>query len=78
MMADILQAELLIRKMAMLRSAKGEGDFWVVKLNAQGAVVWKQIYGGSETDYLRASYFKPETREYYHRRRFTIVRRRLF
>ncbi|RYZ48606.1 MAG: gliding motility-associated C-terminal domain-containing protein [Sphingobacteriales bacterium] len=45
--------------------ARGEGDFWVVKLNAHGAVVWKQIFGGSETDYLRSSFFKPETREYY-------------
>lgn len=45
--------------------AKGAGDFWVVKLNNAGTVVWKQVYGGSANDYLRASYFKPDTREYY-------------
>lgn len=45
--------------------ARGEGDFWVVKLSVSGQVIWKQIYGGSENDYLRASLYKPDTREYY-------------
>lgn len=45
--------------------ARGEGDFWVVKLSADGTVLWKQVYGGSDNDYLRASLYKPETREYY-------------
>jgi gliding motility-associated-like protein len=45
--------------------AKGEGDFWLVKLDAAGQLVWKQSYGGSESDYLRSMCFRPASREYY-------------
>jgi gliding motility-associated-like protein len=45
--------------------AKGDGDFWLVKLDAGGQLVWKQSYGGSESDYLRSMCFKPASREYY-------------
>jgi gliding motility-associated-like protein len=45
--------------------SRGQGDFWVVKLAVDGSVIWKQIYGGSENDYLRAICFRPATREYY-------------
>lgn len=45
--------------------AKGEGDFWLVKLDAAGQPVWKQSYGGSDNDYLRSMCFKPASREYY-------------
>ena len=45
--------------------ARGEGDFWVVKLAPDGNVIWKQIYGGTENDYLRSLCFRPATREYY-------------
>ena len=45
--------------------AKGKGDFWVVKLAANGAQVWKKVYGGTESDYLRSLCYKPATREYY-------------
>ena len=48
-----------------ITGAKGKGDFWVVKLSSNGTVEWKQIYGGSENDYLRSVFFKPATREYY-------------
>lgn len=32
----------------------GEGDFWVVKLNASGYVIWQKSYGGSSVDYARS------------------------
>ncbi|WP_216688486.1 hypothetical protein [Hymenobacter siberiensis] len=31
--------------------SRGGGDFWVVKLNAQGQKVWDKTYGGSGSDY---------------------------
>lgn len=45
--------------------AKGEGDFWVVKLNAAGTLVWQKSYGGSSTDHLRYIIHKPGMNEYY-------------
>ena len=44
---------------------KGDGDFWVVKLNAAGDLVWKQNLGGSKNDYLRFITYQPVLNEYY-------------
>ncbi|RYF84963.1 MAG: gliding motility-associated C-terminal domain-containing protein, partial [Chitinophagaceae bacterium] len=45
--------------------ARGEGDYWVVKLSANGTVVWKRNFGGSENDHLRSIIYKPVAEEYY-------------
>jgi gliding motility-associated-like protein len=44
---------------------KGNGDYWVIKLNAIGQIQWKQNYGGSETDHLHSIAFNPDLNEYY-------------
>ncbi len=46
-------------------NAYGSGDYWVVKLNTKGAVVWKQNWGGSGNDHLRSIINKPLLNEYY-------------
>jgi gliding motility-associated-like protein len=43
----------------------GEGDYWVVKLDAAGKVIWKKNWGGSDNDYLRSLIYKPAGNEYY-------------
>ncbi len=43
----------------------GEGDYWVVKLNAAGGLVWQQNIGGSGNDHLRSVIFKPSLKEYF-------------
>ena len=43
----------------------GEGDYWVVKLNATGNVVWKQNIGGSGNDNLRSVIYQPSVKEYF-------------
>lgn len=45
--------------------ARGEGDFWLVKLSATGTIVWKKNFGGSESDHLRSIIYKPSLQEYY-------------
>jgi gliding motility-associated-like protein len=45
--------------------ARGEGDYWLVKLSSAGNIVWKKNYGGSENDHLRSIIYKPALREYY-------------
>jgi gliding motility-associated-like protein len=46
--------------------AKGEGDFWAVKLSATGTVVWKKNWGGGGNDHLRSLIIKPGgLKEYY-------------
>lgn len=46
-------------------SSRGDGDYWVVKLNATGTVQWKKNLGGSGNDHLRQIiYFTPND-EYY-------------
>lgn len=45
--------------------ARGEGDYWLVKLSAAGTVVWKRNFGGSENDHLRSIIYKPLPEEYY-------------
>jgi gliding motility-associated-like protein len=48
-----------------ITNAKGEGDFWVVKLSSSGTVVWEKSWGGSGNDHLRSIITKPNLREYY-------------
>ncbi|MBK9729950.1 MAG: T9SS C-terminal target domain-containing protein [Chitinophagaceae bacterium] len=31
----------------------GEGDYWIVKLDANGNLIWEKSYGGSSVDYAR-------------------------
>jgi len=31
----------------------GSADFWIVRLDAAGSVLWEQSYGGGGEDYLR-------------------------
>jgi len=33
---------------------QGLRDFWIMKVNAQGALVWQKSYGGSQQDWCRA------------------------
>lgn len=46
-------------------AAKGEGDYWVVKLNSAGSEVWKQNYGGSGNDNLHSIIWSAVLNEYY-------------
>jgi hypothetical protein len=32
----------------------GDGDFWVLKLDENGAIQWQRTYGGPEDDYVRS------------------------
>jgi gliding motility-associated-like protein len=43
----------------------GEGDYWVVKLNAAGTVQWNSNFGGSDNDHLRFMIHEPVRKEYY-------------
>ncbi len=45
--------------------ARGEGDYWLVKLSSTGTVLWKRNFGGSENDHLRSIIYKPSLKEYY-------------
>jgi gliding motility-associated-like protein len=45
--------------------AKGDGDYWVVKLSAAGNIVWKKNWGGSKNDNLRSIIYQPLRDEYY-------------
>ena len=44
---------------------KGEGDYWLVKLDAAGNIIWKKNYGGSGNDNLHCMIHKPSLNEYY-------------
>jgi len=46
-------------------NALGEGDYWTVKLDAQGKLVWKQNWGGGSSDHLRYMIHDPVLNEYY-------------
>lgn len=48
-----------------ITNAYGSGDYWVVKLDVKGGVVWKQNLGGSGNDHLRSIINKPLLNEYY-------------
>ncbi len=43
----------------------GEGDYWTVKLNANGSIAWKQNNGGSGNDHLRSVIYAPSMKEYF-------------
>lgn len=43
----------------------GNGDFWTIKLSRTGQVLWKQNWGGSESDHLRCMISDPARNEYY-------------
>ncbi len=46
-------------------NALGEGDYWTVKLDASGKLVWKQNWGGGSSDHLRYMVHNPVLNEYY-------------
>jgi gliding motility-associated-like protein len=46
-------------------SARGNGDYWLVKLSAAGDVQWKQNLGGSRSDHLRQLFYNGKTDDYY-------------
>lgn len=48
-----------------ITNAKGEGDYWVIKLNTGGHIQWKETYGGQETDNLHSILFNPSLNEIY-------------
>ncbi len=48
-----------------IAGAKGEGDYWVVKLSPSGNVIWKRNWGGSDNDHLRTIIYHPVRNEYY-------------
>ncbi len=48
-----------------ITGANGSGDYWVVKLDSKGNVVWKKNWGGSGNDHLRFIINKPLLNEYY-------------
>jgi gliding motility-associated-like protein len=43
----------------------GEGDYWIVKLTANGSIAWQQNIGGGNNDNLRAVIYQPSVKEYY-------------
>lgn len=45
--------------------ALGEGDYWVVKLDASGNMLWTENRGGTTNDHLRFMNYNPLQDEYY-------------
>ena len=48
-----------------ISGAKGNGDYWLVKLSAAGNIIWKKNYGGSGNDNLHSLISNPILDEYY-------------
>jgi len=48
-----------------IMNALGEGDYWIVKLDAAGNRVWQQNIGGGGNDHLRFAIHNPALKEYY-------------
>jgi gliding motility-associated-like protein len=48
-----------------ITNALGEGDYWTVKLDATGKLVWKRNWGGGSSDHLRYMIHDPLMNEYY-------------
>jgi gliding motility-associated-like protein len=48
-----------------ITGALGEGDYWLVKLDAAGGLLWKRNIGGSDNDHLRFMIHEPQRKEYY-------------
>lgn len=44
---------------------RGEGDYWVLKLNASGQVTWKENFGGRRNDHLHAILYNDQLNECY-------------
>jgi gliding motility-associated-like protein len=45
--------------------AKGDGDFWTVKLTSTGSINWQQNWGGTSNDHMRCMARNGGTGEYY-------------
>ena len=45
--------------------SKGDGDYWLVKLDSKGTMLWQKSYGGSKADNLHCIIHKPLPDEYY-------------
>jgi len=48
-----------------ITAAKGEGDYWVVKLDAAGKMVWQRSFGGSGNDNLHSLILNAAGNEFY-------------
>ena len=48
-----------------ITNALGEGDYWTVKLDAAGKLIWKQNWGGGSSDHLRYMIHDSVLNEYY-------------
>ncbi len=48
-----------------ITNALGEGDYWTVKLDAAGKLIWKQNWGGGNSDHLRYMIHDSVLNEYY-------------
>lgn len=48
-----------------VRNARGEGDFWTVKLTSAGDTSWTKTWGGNRSDHLRSMAFDPAKKTYY-------------
>jgi gliding motility-associated-like protein len=48
-----------------ISGARGEGDFWVVKLGSNGNVEWTENHGGEGNDNLHSMVKNPKSDEYY-------------
>lgn len=48
-----------------ITGAKGEGDYWMVKLDSKGNLLWQISYGGSGNDNLHSIIHKQSPDEYY-------------
>ncbi len=46
-------------------SARGGGDYWIIKLSAAGQLLWKKNIGGKNDDNLHAIAYQPSLHEYY-------------
>ena len=43
----------------------GQGDYWIIRLDAKGTITWKHNYGGSGNDNLRFMLQQASKKEYY-------------
>jgi len=48
-----------------ITNALGEGDYWTVKLDSKGKLVWRHNWGGGSSDHLRYMIHDPVMNEYY-------------
>jgi hypothetical protein len=43
---------------------KGDADFWVIKISETGSVIWKKLYGGTESDISKVVINSPDNGYY--------------